>query len=401
MRDLLSVEQYAAELLALISTPTAAETVAVTEAIGRTLAAPVTARISVPAFDNSAMDGYALRFADAAAGPLLVIGEVPAGSPDDPALGPGECVRIMTGAPLPTSADTVVPIEHTDGDREVVTLTVLPAARGQHVRRRGDDLAAGDELLAAGTRVTPAALAAIAGAGRGRVSVRRAPVVAVAATGDELVGPDAVLGRGQIVESNSLQLKASLERDGARVRRLPVIADRLDAFAAALDAVDGVDLIVLSGGVSVGDFDVVRDGLTELGEGRFVHVRMQPGKPQGYGRWRGHTPVIALPGNPLSTALSYEVFVAPVIAALLGRDAPRGATGVAEAGWRSPAGRRQFVPVAAATDGNGALRVRPTHRRGSASHMITSLLGATHLAVVPEDVTEVAPGDALALLPLP
>lgn len=402
-RTLLTVEEYLAELLTdlLEGAGPIAETqdLPLAQALGRVLAEPVRAVGDVPAFANSAMDGYAVRHADLTSLPasLQVVTDVAAGSADDPALEPGQCVRIMTGAPVPGAADTIVPVELTDAGTEVVTITEAPEV-GRHVRGAGEDVSAGDIIASAGTTVTGRVLGSIAAAGTGTVIVRRRPVVAVAATGDELVAPGGSLERGQIFESNGTHLAATLTELGADVSRTVVLSDDADAFAAGLDELtDGADLVLLTGGVSVGAFDVSRIVLERSAQGVFRHVRMQPGKPQGWARWNG-VPILAFPGNPVSTAISFEVFGRPVIDHLLGREQPEGpTTAVAATGWHSPAGRRQFVPVVLTSDGAGRLRATPTHRRGSASHMVTSLAGAHAVAIVPEDTDEVTAGDLVQI----
>jgi molybdopterin molybdotransferase len=332
------------------------------------------------------------------------VADVPAGSAADPAALAGECVRIMTGAPLPAFADTVVPLEETDRGTAVVEVRQAPPARGRHVRHAGEDVAAGATIARPGDVLTPPRLAAIAAVGATRVLVRPRPAVAVAATGDELVTDGSPLRRGQIHESNSVALAAALARDGATPLPGGPIPDRPDELAAWLDAVTpGADLVVLTGGASVGDHDVVREVLTGRAGGTFRAVRLQPGKPQGWAVWpggsgqAGGTPVVALPGNPVSALLSYELLVRPLLDRLLGREAPPGATVVAEVGWASPPGRRQLVPVLVRSAPDGRLFVRPSHAGGSASHLPTSLASADGFAIVGEDVTGVRPGDLLGL----
>ncbi|MFC0359334.1 gephyrin-like molybdotransferase Glp [Kytococcus schroeteri] len=420
-REVLTVEEYRAEVLALLPGPTGPEEVAVPDAAGRVLAEPARAAGAVPPLANSAMDGIAVRGADL--GPLLgagqgedgagvvlvVVGEVPAGCPDDPAVGPGECVRIMTGAPVPTDTDTVVPVEQLErvsGPTERVRVVSAPRGGvGAHVRHAGEDLAAGDEVLPAGTLLTPGALGALAGAGVATVCVRRRPVVGVVATGDELVPAGRPLGRGQVHESNAVHLAALAAGAGAEVVTGPVVPDDAESFAARLDELaTRCDLLLLSGGVSVGDHDVTRivlgDGSAQAGArgvaGRFVHVRMQPGKPQGHAVWAG-TPLVAVPGNPLSAAVSFEMFVRPAVRVLLGLPDPVPQVAVAGADWDCPPGRRQVLPVVTSTDATGRRVAVPAHRRGSASHMVTALALADAVVEVPEDTTHVTAGDLLTL----
>lgn len=402
-RVLLSVEEYLAEVLALVTPLADVERVPLREASGRTLAEPVHARADVPAFANSAMDGFAVRAGELATGARLrVVADVPAGSGHDPAFGTGECVRIMTGAPLPSDADAVVPLELTTPlpDGVVRVDEVVPA--GRHVRGPGEDVCAGDLVLDAGVRLGPRELSTAAAAGCARLACVRRPWVGVVATGDELVAPGEPLSRGQVFESNATFLGSAVARDGG----VPLVADTTRDteadLAATLDALASrCDLIVVSGGVSVGDADVTRLVLEGAGA-RFRHVRMQPGKPQGWARWgaRG-VPVIALPGNPLSAAVSYEVFVAGVLDRLHDRPTPGWTTAVASVGWESPAGRRQILPVRLDVDASGRQLVRPAHRRGSASHMVTSLAAADALAAVAEDTTRVTAGDLVPIRRLP
>jgi molybdopterin molybdotransferase len=418
MRDLLTLEQYRDELLALVRPDARVEDVPLDAAAGRVLARDVVSGVSVPVFANSAMDGYAVRFAEVAEVPvtLRVVGDVPAGSAADPAAGPGECVRIMTGAPLPSFADTVVPVEETatgtDGDGSIpsqpwdgmepspfrpgeprsVTITHAPDALGRHVRAAGEDFSAGARVALAGTTITPAIAGALAAVGLTCVAVRPRPVVAVRSTGDELVTDGSPLGRGQIYESNSIALAAALAGWGADVRRFPAVGDDAAALASSLDeACVGADLVVLTGGASVGAFDVVRDVLEAAG-GVFRSVRVQPGKPQGRAVWNG-VPVVSLPGNPLSAALSCELFVRPLVDRMLGRPERGWLTAVAGADWTSPPGRRQLVPVRLSTGPDGRLVATPSHRRGSASHVVSSLAEADGYCSVGEDVAAVAAGD--------
>lgn len=397
-----SVEEYLAEVLALVRPLDASERVAVREASGRTLAEPVLARGDVPAFANSAMDGYAVRATDLVPGVVLhVTGEVLAGSSADPAFGSCACVRIMTGAPVPSGADAIVPVEQTTPIEGGVRIDEVVEV-GRHIRRAGEDLRAGDVVLEAGTRLGPRELSAAAAAGAATVVCVRRPVVGVVATGDELVAPGRPLERGQIYESNATFLALAIQRDGGEAIVRDAVADEPAAFGAALDELaTDCDVIVVSGGVSVGDADVTRIVLESAGAS-FRHVRMQPGKPQGWARWgASRTPVVAVPGNPLSAAVSYEVFVAPLVDRLHDRPTPGWSVAQVVQGWTGPAERRQVIPVLLDVDESGRQVVKPAHRRGSASHMVTSLAAANALAAVPEGTAGVVAGDLVAVRRLP
>ena len=413
----LTVEEYIEELLALVE-PLAArdggvETVPLSEALGRTLASDVTAVGPIPAFDNSAMDGYAVRHADLGEGVRLeVVGDIPAGSSANPTLGPGQCARIMTGAPVPDDADTIVQVEYTANPpdaplREGSTVSYTHVEiqrvpkRGAHVRYRGEDVPAGATVLTAGQLLSPSALAAAAGAGRPEVEVVRRPVVGIIATGDELVAPGGELGRGQIFESTGTCRAAAVAGAGGRpvrggLRADGTAADDVDSFRAALDALADCDLVIISGGVSVGDYDVTRLALAD-GDAAFRHVVMQPGKPQGWARWpragRDPLPVVALPGNPVSVMVSYDVLVRPVLERLVGRPSRPWSPALAGADWRPPVGRRQYIPVAIGFDDQGRQVATPTHRGGSGSHLVTSGAGADALAMVEAEVEQVTAGD--------
>ena len=402
-RTVLSVEEYRAELLAELGGPgrPPIERVPVTDAVGRVLAAPALTQVDVPAFANSGMDGYAVRHADLGTLPahLSVVADVPAGSAADPALGPGQCARIMTGAPVPGDADTIVPVESTDDGRARVVVREAPA-RGAFVRAQGSAIPRGRRLAEPGVTVDDGLLAALIATGAGAVEVAARPRVAVVSTGDELVAPGARLRPGQIHDVNSAYLAQRARRIGADADALPAVPDDPRAFAAAMDRAAGDHaLVVVSGGASVGDHDVTRDVLGGAARGAFQHVRMQPGKPQGWARW-GTALVVALPGNPLSAAVSFEMFVAPLVDHLLGRPpVSRTVRAVAGAGWSSPAGRRQFVPVRIGYE-HARVVATPTHAHGSASHLSTALAGADGLAVVPESATQVAAGAALDIVVL-
>ena len=397
MREQLSVDEYVAELLSLVALDERCETVRVVDSLGRVLAQEVVSTASIPVFDNSAMDGYAVRWSDIATVPtrLRIVGDVPAGSDADPVAALGECVRIMTGAALPTFADTVVPIEQTQDEGPDIVILNAPARQGAHVRIAGEDVGPGTVVAFVGMTITPGVAGAIAAVGVEHVAVRPRPRVSLCVTGDELVRGGR-LGRGQIYESNSVAVGNLLEHLGASLVRTDLVRDRPQQLVDWLDAMaEDTDLAVLTGGASVGAYDVVRDVITAAG-GTFRHVRIQPGKPQGWGVWK-RTPVVCLPGNPVSAVVSAEIFIRPMLDLVLGRPALRWQTAVAGSDWTSPNGRRQVVPVTLGTDDAGRLVAVPSHAGGSGSHLVTSLAGADGYAMVSEETTAVHAGDLLSV----
>ncbi|HMR49060.1 MAG TPA: molybdopterin molybdotransferase MoeA [Arachnia sp.] len=395
---MLTVEHYRERVVGLAE-PLPAEDQALGSGFGRVLDEDLVARCAVPPFDNSAMDGFAVRSTDVAGGRtrLRVVGDIPAGASSAPVVGPGEAARIMTGAPMPPGADAVVPVEDTDqplGDAPLPEFVVVgETSAGRHVRHQGEDVAVGEVVLRAGRRWTPAAAGAAASIGYATVRLRRRPKVAVLATGSELVPAGEPLGFGQIPDSNSFLISGLVESFGGEVVLARAVSDDADDFRAALAEAADADVIVTSGGVSVGAFEVVRQVVE--GEIEFVKVAMQPGKPQASGRLRrpdgSGQALLALPGNPVSVFVSTWVYLRPLLAAFQGVDAPWRSTRLPAAeGWKTPPGRRQYIPVVITDDG-----VRRSHRLGSGSHLVASLHLAEALAVVPEDIEAVAPGDLL------
>jgi len=389
-----TVEEHRAVVASLLA-PMPAEEVALYDARARVLAGDVVAATALPSFDNSAMDGYAVRAAEVAGAPvaLPVAFDIPAGRTDVPPLPEGAVARIMTGAPVPEGADAIVPVEQTDGGTEVVALKAAPEV-GTYVRRAGEDVAAGDVVLAAGTVLGPAQIGVAAATGHARVPVRRRPVVLVLSTGSELVAPGAPLRHGQIYESNGPMLAAAVEDAGARAELLRFVPDDVEQFLAVLaERAVRVDLVLTSGGVSAGAYEVVKDALTGRGV-TFGAVAMQPGGPQGAGRLDGGVPVVTLPGNPVSSLVSFEVFVRPVLRAALGHPHPERPVVIARLAQRltSPSGRRQFRRgVLDAREGTVA------EIGGPPSHLLGSLAKADCLFVVPEDVTELVAGSEVAV----
>lgn len=413
---LIQVEDQLATVLDAVR-PLPVEHVAVTDGSGRTLARPAVATLPIPAFRNSAMDGFAVRFDDVAeAGErtpvrLRVVADLPAGDASDPPIDAGEAVRIMTGSPVPSAADTIVPFEDTvDGLAEsLVTAVVLraPSARGVWVRDRGADLPVGAMVLEAGVELGPRQLAAAVAGGIASLAVAARPRVAVISTGSELVAPGDPVGAGMIPDSNAPLLDGLVRETGAETVLVERVRDDADALLAALARATGrrADVVVLSGGVSEGAYDVVRRTLGDGADGDHraldvVRVAMQPGKPQAFGRLPGGALVFGLPGNPVSVAVSFEVFVRPALLALQGRTViHRPVLRLpAATGWRTPPGRRQYLPAVIDRDEPGAWRVRPAAAGGSGSHLTGSLARAEAYAIVPADVEAVAAGDPVDVM---
>jgi molybdopterin molybdotransferase len=399
------VDSYLADVLSSIR-PIAARELSLDEADGAVLTSDITASWPLPPFDNSAMDGYAVFAADVAMASeqtpvtLPVRGEVPAGDTRALQLVPGSCLRIMTGAMLPAGTDAVVPVEWTDGGTDHVTIR-QPAPAGHAVKRTGGDAAPGDVLLAAGTRLGPAALGLLAAAGHGHALARPRPRVTVISTGNELAEPGAPVVPGQIWESNSVMLAAAARQLGCPARRLPMVRDDTDAVLAAIESeLPGTDLLVTSGGVSMGGkHDVVKAALQRLGTVRFTKVAMQPGMPQGFGTVGADAvPIFTLPGNPVSAYVSFQLFVRPALGALQNLEPERWprVRAVLAAPVRSPAGKCSFLRgILDAATGT----VRPVS--GQASHQLASLAKANALIIVPEPVAEMAAGEIADVLELP
>ena len=400
----ISVAEHLDAVLSIV-TPLPPVGVPLGEACGLVLAADIRSATDIPPFDNSAMDGYAVCRNDlleaSAHSPisLPVIADLAAGSAENPRLTAGQSARIMTGAPIPDGADAVVPIEDTDRGIEVVAIA-RPPRPAAHIRRAGEDARAGDVVLHAGVELWPTRIAAAASAGTARVSAHPAPRVAIISTGSELVPPGDATRRGQIPDSNSFLLAAAVAEAGGVSIRLDAVPDDEDTLRELLAARAGtVDAIVLSGGVSVGAYDVVKAVLAPLGTVRFGPVRLQPGRPQGFGRWPDGPVIFALPGNPVSAFVSFEVFVRPALRRMQGHTELYRPTITATVtdGWDSPPGRAQNMPVTALRQGTRTLVSRAT-TGGSGSHLVAGLSRANGLAVVPEDVARVGEGDLVTVM---
>lgn len=376
------------------------------DAHGCILSEDVVAPWDLPQFDNSSMDGYAVVAADLAGASeqapvaLPVLGDIPAGRPAAIAVQPGTAMRVMTGAPLPPGADAVVPVEWTDGGVATVQVT-RPAELGGFVRRTGTDVRAGETVLATGARLGPAQLGLLAAVGRDRVVVRPKPRVVVLSTGSELVEPGLPLGPGQISESNSYMLAAAAREAGAVAFRVGIVPDDPRRLLDAIeDQLIRADLVVTTGGVSAGAFDVVKEVLGRLGTVTFDRVAMQPGMPQGFGViGPDRTPIFTLPGNPVSAFVSFEVFVRPVVRRMLGVEPLHRPTvrALLLDPLRSPEGKRQFARGWLSVE-DGRYVVRPVGAQGS--HLVNDLAHANCLVVVPEEVTQVPAGGTVTVMVL-
>lgn len=393
-------------------------------AVGLTLASDVLARVDLPLWHNSAMDGYAVRASDTssagAASPvaLRVIGEVAAGDSADPALPPGTTVRIMTGAPMPSAADAVVPVEHTVSDvigdawAEHTVGVLSPVSAGAHVRRRGEDVTAGACIASVGDQLGARRIAALAAAGVAEVSVRPRPRVAVIATGAELRAAGEPLERGQIPESNSLLVQALLAEDGIEAVSVSVTDDDAVTLGARLRELAGeVDAVITTGGVGPGAHDVVRIALEREPSVRAVRVAVKPGQPQCFGRLAGGSGsgsgsgsgggalMFALPGNPVSAAVSYELFVRPALLRLQGatRLQRTRVQAVVERGWRGSPGRLQVLPVRVRGASTG-LQCSPAVDPRGYSHAVGGQGGADGYALADVDRGDVAEGESVDVI---
>ncbi|MEX0580510.1 MAG: gephyrin-like molybdotransferase Glp [Mycobacterium sp.] len=394
-----SVEEHQRVIARLIS-PRQAGGAPLADALGLVLADDVIAGLSLPVFDNSAMDGYAVRVEDVAGASasepvkLVVAEDIPAGRIDSPILVPGTAHRIMTGAPMPPGATAVVPVERTDGRADTVTISAS-ATPGQHIRRAGEDVAVGTRVLDAGRVVTPAVLGLVAALGLGELPVIGRQRVLVISTGSELVAPGAALLPGQIYESNAIMLAAAAREAGAEVVAVLTCDDDIDRFTAMLDSyADRADLIITSGGVSAGAYEVVKDAL-EGDDGRveFIKVAMQPGMPQGAGTVHD-TAIVTLPGNPVSALVSFEVFIRPALRAAMGFPQPNRPLrfGVLAEPITSPAGKRQFRRGVYDPDTGIVLSYGPP-----ASHHLRWLASANCLLDIAAEVTALDAGDRVQL----
>ncbi len=415
----ISVEEALANILKHFH-PLEAEQVPLLEALDRVLAEDIVSSINVPPFNNSAMDGYAVRAEDVAkASPerptrLRVIADVAAGYVPMFSVQPGTAIRIMTGAPLPGGADTVVRFEDTSEgvsargvSKDTSTVEIMHAVRrGDNVRRAGEDIRTGEVVLPRGMDVRPAEIGVLASLGRKEVPVHRRPRVAIVATGDELVDVDQPITPGKIRNSNEYTNAAAVLKAGGIPVRLGIARDNIEDLTgkirAGLDA--GADLFITSAGVSVGDYDMVKDVLNTEGAMQFWQVRMKPGKPLAFGILHGakDVPLLGLPGNPVSAMISFETFARPAILTMLGKTRLARPTvrAVVQEEVVNDSNRRNYIRVRVEKRGEEYV-ARSTGEQGSG--ILTSVSRANGLLVVPEDVTRVAAGTTMdvQLLDLP
>jgi molybdopterin molybdotransferase len=398
----LKLEDALARILADVRPVSGIETVPVREALRRVLVEDVVSQIDVPAHTNSAMDGYALRGADLQADAetrLDVIGVAAAGRPFNGAVGAGQCVRILTGAPVPDGADTVVMQERVarEDDAALVSAGQKP---GQHVRQAGEDIARGAVALAAGTVLMPAALGMLASVGVGEVSVRRRARVAFFSTGDELQRVGEPLDTGQIYDSNGYTIHGMLTRAGVEVIDMGLVRDDPAAIEHALaEAAVRADAIVTSGGVSVGDADYVKDTLDKTGSVGFWRVAMKPGRPLAFGRV-GDALFFGLPGNPVSAMVTYYQLVQPALQALAGMPdpgPPLTVMAISSEQLRKKTGRREFQRGVLTRDSDGRLVVGRAGHQGSG--VLSSMNAANCFIVLPEEGGPVAAGDEVTVQP--
>ncbi len=397
--------------------PLPPESVPIGAALGRVLLEPGLARFTLPPWDNSAMDGFAVRASDVAtASPsepvrLRVTGESAAGHAPVGPVEPGTAMRVLTGAMLPAGADAVVPVEQTDATPGLaalprqVAILVAPAP-GAHIRIRGSDLEAGDVLVAAGTQLTPAAVAVLAAGGLGQVRVARRPRVAILGTGDELVAPGEPLGPAQIPDSNSVALAALAAAAGAQVVPLGLVGDDRSAVLDRLRrGIASADLVVTSGGVSVGAHDEVKEAFDAVGRMELWRVAIQPGKPVAFGRADGPEgrPVLlfGLPGNPVSAFVTFELFVRPVLRTLAGHADAVGRRVIRarlSESVRTSHGRRAFLRVRIVPDPADPGLPSAVLAGGQGSHVLSALARSDGFAIIPEEVDALPAGSVVDVL---
>ena len=394
---MMSVEEALEQILAQI-TPLPSVQVPLSEALGLVLAEDIVAQEDIPPFTNSAMDGFALLSKDSRPREgklprLRVTGTVAAGYVADHAVQEGTAMRIMTGAPVPPGADSVIQVELTrsEGPQSEWVEILEEVAPGNNIRPAGEDMRRGQTVLTRGSEIGAWEIGVLATLGYASVPVIRRPRVAILATGDEIIDVGEPLRPGKIRNSNSYLLEAAARQAGAEAVRLGVASDTVESLRAKFQEAIKYDLILTSGGVSVGDFDLVKQIMMEQGEIHFWRINMRPGKPVAFGHI-GHVPLLGLPGNPVSTSVTFQLFGRPIIRKLLGASRllkPRVEV-IVEDGVSERTMRRHYVRASVRWDGKHFI-ARTTGNQGS--HIMTSLLHANALVVVPEGGVEVRAGD--------
>ena len=398
---LLSVEQTRERITALIKPVTTIEHLPVRTALGRVLGEDLISSIDVPSYANSAMDGYAIRYQDIATLPatLRIIGSAFAGAPFDGQIGPGCCVRIMTGAVIPDGADAVLMQEQVQRSDITITVTDAACARGENVRHSGEDIAKGAVVLASGRRLLPVDLGLIASLGIAEVSVLRRVRVAFFSTGDELRSVGETLQTGQIYDSNRYTLFGMLTRLGVELIDMGVIPDQRPSIEAAfLNAAQAADVVITSGGVSVGEADYVKATLDKLGNVDFWRIAMKPGKPLACGRIH-ESLFFGLPGNPVSVMATFYQFVQPALRMLSGETFMPSLTIKVPCANRlkKQPGRTDFQRGLLTTDANGALTVDSTGLQGS--HVLSSMSRANCFIVLPAACSDLPAGTLVDVQP--
>lgn len=415
MTEVISVDEALERILSMVNV-LGTETKSITECLGQVLAEDIYSPFDVPPLDNAAMDGYAVQFSSiVGATPespkvLRVIGEIAAGSISDAEVRPGTAIRIMTGAPLLEGADVVVRFEDTDeAERRAITSLVRSTEigicrevpEGSNIRKAGEDVRKGTLVLNKGRELRPPEIGVLASLGKATVSVYRRPIVAILATGNELIDVGQPFIPGKIYNSNSYSLIAQVIRYGGIPKFLGIAPDDFELLAKSLRQGLGSDLLITSGGVSRGDYDMVKDVLVREGEISFWTVRMKPGKPLAFGIFKDETgrevPHLGLPGNPVSSMITFELFARPVILKMMGKTNLTKPTvrAVIESSIQNREGRRIFARVVV-TKRDGQYFASLTGPQGSG--ILTSMVQANGLAIIPEDVEVIKPGDVVEVM---
>lgn len=369
------------------------------ELAGRILAQDVASSFDIPPRDNSAMDGFAVRFEDIRALPavLEVVEDAPAGKVASKTVGKGQAIRIMTGAQIPEGADCVIPVELTEAGTQETEVRILNAVQlGEHIRRRGEDVKAGEVLINKGTRLRPQEVGLIASLGMTEAMVSRKPVVGILSSGNEIVQPGGKLGPGQIYDANRYSVAAQARSANAEVRDYGIVEDDLVKITAALERAAGeCDLLLTSGGVSVGDYDLMKQALSKLGEMNFWQVAQKPGKPMAFGHIGGK-PVMGLPGNPVSSMVVFGQYVRPLLLKMQGASTilREQLTAVSDQEIIKPAGRMEFMRAAVEWR-DGHYHAILTGPQGSG--ILTSMVRADGFVILPEEAARVLPGDKVTV----